>query len=310
MDKDLLYRFFNQETTFEEEKLIRQWLEASEENRETLFKERKLFDALLLHAETSSLTQSRRHYKVLFRRAIIAVSSVAAVVLLAVTGTVRYMEQAMQKLPDNVITVPQGQRVSLRLADGTQVWLNAKTRMSYPQSFQSANKRMVSIDGEAYFEVSKDKKHPFVVQTKRGAIEVLGTKFYVSAYSRTDKFETSLIEGRVKVYTPSAELILRPNDKAVWKDGHLVRSKIDDTDLYRWRDGLYCFKNETFREVLKQFEVYYDVKFVYQNKQLSNPKINGKFRLVDGVDYALNILQKEVEFTYHRDEETNVIYIK
>lgn len=310
MDKDLLYRFFNKETTFEEEKQIRQWLEASEENRHTLFNERKLFDALLLHAETSSLAQPRRPYKVLFKRALIAVSSVAAVVLLAVTGTVKYMEKSMQELPDNVITVPQGQRVSLKLADGTQVWLNAKTRMSYPQSFRAADKRLVSIDGEAYFEVSKDKAHPFVVQTKRGAIEVLGTKFYVSAYSQTDKFETSLIEGRVKVYTPSTELILQPNDKAVWKDGHLVRSKIDDIDLYRWRDGLYCFKNDSFREVLKQFEIYYDVKFIYQNKQLSNPKMNGKFRLVDGIDYALKILQKEVSFTYHRDEETNVIYIK
>lgn len=309
MNKELLYRFFNKETTYEEEKQIRRWLEKSDENRQELFRERKMFDALLLHANTSTIKTQKNNHRLL-RKIAISIASTAAVILLTITATVRHMEQTLNEMPDNVIVVPQGQRVNLTLSDGTKVCLNAKTKMNYPQSFKSADKRVVSIDGEAYFEVSKDKNHPFIVKTQRGNIEVLGTKFYVSAYSQTNKFETSLVEGRVKVSTPSAQLILSPNDRAVWKNGDLIRSKMHDIDLYRWRDGLYCFKNESFDNVLKQFEIYYDVKFVYQNPRLNNPKMNGKFRLVDGIDYALKILQKEVHFTYKRDEESNIIYIK
>ena len=210
----------------------------------------------------------------------------------------------------NTVIVPQGQRVSLTLADGTKVWLNAKTKMEYPQSFKAFDERIVKVDGEAYFEVSKNKNRPFIVKTSKADIEVLGTKFYVSAYATTDIFETSLIEGRVKVHTAYEDMTLYPRDKAVLQNGILTRKHIDDMDIYRWRDGLYCFKNLSFEDVLKQFEIYYDVRFVKENPQMANPKLNGKFRLIDGVDYALRVLQREVGFSFRRDEETSVIYLK
>lgn len=149
-----------------------------------------------------------------------------------------------------------------------------------------------------------------IVKTTKGDVEVLGTKFYISAYATTDVFETSLIEGKVKVHTAYEDMTLYPKDKAVLENGLLTRKQIDDMDTYRWRDGLYCFKNLSFDDVLKQFEIYYDIRFVKENPQIANPKLNGKFRLIDGVDYALRVLQREVGFSFRRDDEANVIYLK
>ena len=308
MNKELLYRFFNQQTTIDEEKVIRSWIESSDENRKELFRERKAFDAFLLNAELALSSQTNRTYS-LIRKIGIIVSSVAAIALIAIWGNTKYMEYLHEGMPENMITVPQGQRVNLVLADGTQVWLNSKTRMSYPQSFYMSDKRVVHIDGEAYFEVTKNKEKPFIVKTNHGEVKVLGTKFYLYSYSNKNEFETSLIEGQVSVSTPSSNLVLLPNEKAILKDNQLIRKKIDDLDVYRWRDGLYCFKELSLDEILSQFETYYDVKFIKKHS-LQNKKINGKFRFADGIEYALKVLQKEVPFTFRRDENSNLIYIE
>ena len=309
LNRELLYRFFNKETTLEEEKKIRLWIEESDENRQEFFRERKLFDAILLHGDLAYKKVRTRFY-IPWRRIAAALSGVAAIVLLTIYVTTYFLQQSFRDETMNTVIVPQGQRVSLTLADGTKVWLNAKTKMEYPQSFKAFDERIVKVDGEAYFEVSKNKNRPFIVKTSKGDIEVLGTKFYVSAYATTNIFETSLIEGRVKVHTAYEDMTLYPRDKAVLQNGILTRKHIDDMDIYRWRDGLYCFKNLSFEDVLKQFEIYYDVRFVKENPQMANPKLNGKFRLIDGVDYALRVLQREVGFSFRRDEETSVIYLK
>lgn len=310
LNRELLYRFFYRTTTFEEEVKIRKWLEESDEHYRELLRERKLFDAILLQGNINNVNRKKIVFRIPWRQLALKVIGVAAVVLLAVSVNTAYWKATMRGGAMNTIVVPQGQRVNLTLADGTNVWLNAKTKMEYPQSFCGFDDRVVKVDGEAYFEVSENKEKPFIVRTSKADVEVLGTKFYVSAYISTDVFETSLIEGRVKVRTGHEEMILYPNNKVVLQNNHLTCKAIDDMDTYRWREGLYCFKEQTFDEVLKQFEVYYDIRFIRENSQLPNPKISGKFRLVDGVDYALRVLQKEVQFTYHRDNEMDIIYLK
>ncbi|ADV44865.1 FecR family protein [Bacteroides helcogenes] len=307
IDRDLLFRFFRQETTLNEEVKLRAWLDESGEHHREFLRERKLFDAFLLSGE---LPVRRKGFHFSLKRLAVQVASVAAVLLLTVMLTIHQVEQAICADSVNKVIVPQGQRVNMVLADGTNVWLNAKTKMEYPQTFRASDKRVVKIDGEAYFEVSRDEKKPFVVQTAQGEVEVLGTKFYISAYESTDKFETFLKEGKVKVTTSNDAMILRPNDKAVLRNGRLLREHIDDMEAYRWLEGLYCFKELPLEEVLKQFEVYYDIRFVKENPDMPNPKLTGKFRLVDGVDYALRILQEDVDFSYRRDEEENIIYLR
>lgn len=309
LDRELLFRFFNEATTLEEEQRIRLWIDESDEHRREFFRERKFFDALLLYGNLPGSKESPRFY-IPWRKVMVTLSGIAAVVLLTVMTTVYVLQQSFRDETMNTVVVPQGQRVQLTLADGTKVWLNAKTRMEYPQSFKASRQRTVKVDGEAYFEVSKDKKKPFIVRTDKGNVEVLGTKFYISAYASTDVFETSLIEGKVNIRTADETLLLHPQDKAVLQNGRLVRKQIEDMDVYRWREGLYCFKDLPFENVLKQLELYYDVRFVKENPQIGNLELSGKFRLVDGVDYALRVLQKKVDFSFRRDDDTNVIYLK
>lgn len=309
LDKELLYRFFNNATTLEEEKKIRLWIDECDDHRHEFFRERVLFDAMLLHGKPSC-EKSRSRFYIPWRRVAVAFSGIAAVVLLTIITTTYFLQQSFEDDAMNTVIVPQGQRVQLSLSDGTKVWLNAKTKMEYPQSFKMTSQRIVKVDGEAYFEVSKNKEKPFIVKTAKGDVEVLGTKFYINAYTETEIFETALIEGKVKVRTANEDMMLYPEDKAVLQNGVITRKHIDDMESYRWRDGLYCFKDLSFDDVLKQFEIYYDVRFVKENQQIANPKLNGKFRLIDGVDYALRVLQKKVGFSFWRDDENNVIYLK
>lgn len=311
IDKEVLFRFFNQEATVEEQQKIKSWVEESDEHQREFFKERKLYNDIILNADINSAGENNKyHYSITWRKIAIAVSTVAALVVIAISSAVYFTKQTLRDEPMNVITVPQGQRTNLVLSDGTKVSLNANSRFEYPPSFKIHDTRNVKIDGEAYFEVSKDKSHPFIVETPYGKVQVLGTKFYVDSYSKSNKFETSLIEGVVKVTTPTEEAILHPNEKVELKSGRLVLEPIENNDTYRWREGLYCFRDVVLGSVFEQFEKYYDVKFVVKNKKLLSTHISGKFRLIDGLDFAMKVLQEGVNFKYYRDEESNIIYIK
>lgn len=198
------------------------------------------------------------------------------------------------------------------MPDGTNVWLNARTTIQYPITF-NANERLVKLDGEAYFDVARNEKKPFIVQTDKYNVEVLGTQFDVESYSDTENFETALMEGSVRISSltdTNESLTLTPNNKAYLHEGKLRVMSVDDYSPYRWREGLICFKNETFASIMKEFEKYYGINIHITNKQVQKYLYTGKFRQTDGVDYALRVLQKDIRFSYQRDDDKNIIYIK
>lgn len=125
----------------------------------------------------------------------------------------------------NTLYVPAGQRACITLQDGTIVWLNAQSTLIYPSHFYG-KERIVSITGEAFFEVSKDKEKPFIVTAQDAKIRVLGTKFNVYSYPDTKQIKTSLIEGAVQVFYKSKQVILRPNEESIAQDGKLTVGNI------------------------------------------------------------------------------------
>lgn len=161
LDRELLFRFFNKETTLEEEKKIRLWIDECDEHRCEFFRERQLFDAILLHGDPS-YEKSRPRFYIPWHKVVATLSGIAAIVILTIITTTYFLQQSFRDEVMNTVTVPQGQRVHLTLSDGTKVWLNAKTKMEYPQSFKVSDQRIVKVDGEAYFEVSKNKEKPFI----------------------------------------------------------------------------------------------------------------------------------------------------
>lgn len=315
MDKDTLYRFFEGNASFEEEETIKRWLETSPENQRVLLKERKVFDAGLLLGEEEKIRREKRLTK-LYRPSSLRTTffKAAALILLALSVNYAYQEWVLPKEPIRMqtITVPAGQRVNIMLPDGSNVWLNARTTIRYPFSFRE-EKREVRLDGQAYFDVVKDEKKPFIVQTDKATVEVFGTQFDVEAYSDREEFETTLMSGSVRVVSaanPLDRLVLAPDSKAYLEDGKLKSAKVDDYNLYRWKEGLICFRGETFLRIMKDFEKYYGITIEVKNREVLKYFYTGKFRQSDGVDYALRVLQKDIRFTYQRDDENRIIYIK
>lgn len=304
MEKEKLYRFFEGETTLEEEQRIREWMERSEVNFHTFMRARKKYDILTLAASKAVIKEK----KPLFTPWLSGVTA-AAVLILIVGGL--YLFGAKERMEQyNTIIVPPGQRINLILSDNTNLWLNANTRFRYPSDF-SGDSRTVYLDGEAYFEVSKDKKKPFIVKTVQGDIFVTGTSFNVEAYSQYKNFETSLFEGGVEIYREEIKLAsLQPNEKGVITDNQVTVTQISDTDKYLWRNGLIAFSDKKLEEILLTFEKYFAVKIQINTDQLPQHTYTGKFRQSDGVDYALKVLQRSIRFSYERDEETGIVYIK
>lgn len=319
MEKQILYRYFENTASTEEEDAVHNWFEASAVNREEFFKEREFFDAMIFTVRTeknkSAKEDELKAKKRSFMRPIIReVLKAAAIIAVTVScGLYFYLSERKELLSAvNTITVPAGERASLKLPDGTVVWLNARSEMVYPAVF-SGSKREVQLNGEAYFEVEHNAKSPFVVHTSRCDIEVLGTKFNVEAYSDSEDFSTSLMEGAVKVRDhagTSGPVMLKLDQEVRLKDNRLLVSPIEDYDQFRWREGLVCFKNVYFKELMTRFEKCYGIRIVVENKHLDEYTCTGKFRVSDGLDNALRILQKDAGYIFERDEDNLAVYIK
>lgn len=314
MDKETLYHFFEGIASLSEEEAVRRWLESSPDNRRELLKERKMFDSILLLGGKNSISKERKNNHIARSSSLrTELLKIAGIILLTLGGTHLYRhytaneDQSMQ-----IISVPAGQRVNITLPDGTNVWLNARTTIQYPLTFNQ-KKRQVKLDGQAYFDVVKNPERPFVVQTEKFDVEVLGTKFDVEAYSDKGEFETTLMQGSVKLTSTtnqSQTLTLKPDSKALLVDGQLQVVAVDNYNSYRWKEGLICFNNESFSAIMRDFEKYYGISIEVGNSSVLKYFYTGKFRQADGIDYALRVLQQDIQFTYTRDDENRIIYIK
>lgn len=312
MDKDLLHKYFRGDTTPPEEIQIMDWAEASPENHRQYLEERKLWNALLIHYSpvkennffAATKSNSFNGWKIV---------SIAATVALLIS--LAWMQLGLNKEPQGMqaVLVPAGQRVQLVLEDGTKVWLNSKSSFTYPTSFGSQT-REVQLDGEGFFEVARNEKKPFIVKTKKYDIKVLGTTFNVYAYNNEKSlFETSLLSGSVDVAAVdnyNKKIILKPQEKVVDINGVLQKDTIDNPDRFRWKDGLICLDDEPFESLMRKFSAYYDIKIVIENQQTIDYRCTGKFRQSDGVEYALKVIRKDLNFDYQRDDESNTITIK
>ncbi|WP_455585023.1 FecR family protein [Bacteroides sp.] len=308
MDKELLYRFFSGTASEAERIQIRNWADASPENMKELLRERNLHTAIILVGKKESFMSKVRQtwYK---RTVVIHACRYAAIFVSAVLLSWFIVNLKDDSFPMQQITVPLGQYMNMTLADGSSVYLNSGTTLKYPTKFTDKC-RVVEIDGEAFFQIVHTKNNaPFIVRTFKGTVEVLGTKFNVEAYKNKNIFMTSLLEGSVKVETDTEQLILQSNERATVIHDKLIKSKIEDNSYYRWTDGIISFNNITFGSLMTEFEKIYGVKIIIHNSAIENSLCLGKFRRIDGLEYALKVLQVDMPFTYKRDFEKQIIYI-
>lgn len=308
MDKDTLYKYFSHQATDEERRQVRAWVESSPENMQKYMSERAFYDSVTLLAEPEAPAVRRFSLK----RVMTVTSKIAAVAV--VTLLLSYVVRTYlfpPQIPMQELYVPVGKQVNLTLADGTNVWLNSGTRLKYPAIF-SGKERRVEIDGEGYFKVQKDADCPFRVQTDGGVVEVLGTTFNVEAYSSEHNFRTSLLEGSVKITdNRNGEYLLSPDQMAEMQtDGSMKISAISDYDAFRWTEGIISLKNDSFESIMKKFEKYYGVTIKIECDNFAGVSYSGKFYHSDGLQYALKVLQRDIDFTYVSEQENHIIYIK
>jgi ferric-dicitrate binding protein FerR (iron transport regulator) len=200
------------------------------------------------------------------------------------------------------LTTSRGETRQVQLPDGSLVTLNAASTLKYAVNFLKLKQRIVELSGEAYFEVTKDKKHPFIVKTAHQKIEVLGTRFNVSAYKEDKSTITTLFEGSIKIfYTKNnASQALIPGQKAVLNGGtfSIGTTKVEN-DL-AWKNGVFCFDNDSLQSVMNKISRWYDVDIVYLGKIESYEEtFNGRISKSVDLQRILRIIEQvgQLQFT-------------
>lgn len=307
--EDLLLRYLKCETSPEEELAILDWLDADPENIKMMDKLDFQFNLTVMHAHQP---QQRPEKKSVLRRVVQYVSIAAAIAVVAI-GNGLYQSYKTRAEIENLTTtleVPSGQRISMTMQDGSRVWLNSGSSMEYPAVF-GRNTRSIKLSGEAMFDVMKDQKRPFMIETFACDVKVLGTKFNVMADPSTGAFSTALLQGMVQLNAKDSdsEIILKPGEKAELINGKLRKSRIINPDEYLWTDGIISLQSNSFRELLDKLEKAYDVRFVVRREQMPVVHCKGKIRVSDGIEHAMEILKLGTEFDYEINHSSNEIYI-
>lgn len=213
----------------------------------------------------------------------------------------------------NELFVPYGRNASIKLPDGTLAHLNAGSRLVYPSKFEGSQ-RTVSLIGEGYFEVVHNTKMPFIVKTEELNIEVLGTKFDLSAYPTDKIVETILVEGKVKISKPgfhlgSKDYILEPNQRAAFnidtKETNI--SNVDVENYVSWHKGYMIFETQELNRVIKKLERYYNIRIGLVDPTLGFLRITGKLELKEDKESVLNIFAKAASLDLVHTNESEYV---
>jgi transmembrane sensor len=195
------------------------------------------------------------------------------------------------KIGFNTLSTTRGEQSQVRLPDGTLVFLNAESSLKYPTSFVKLDKRQVFLLGEGYFEVAKDKLHPFIVKTNRQDVEVLGTHFNINAYDNEVNVKTTLLEGSIKVSANSSHKFLKPNEQStLQQNGNIIINEADAQTFIAWKNNQFVFDSENIQAVMRMIERWYNVDVEYVG-EITDEKFWGGVSRFDNVSKVLKSLE-------------------
>ncbi|MDO5968751.1 FecR domain-containing protein [Flavivirga aquimarina] len=194
-------------------------------------------------------------------------------------------DEVKETIVYNTLNVPYGKRFTLQLSDGTLVYLNSGTSLKYPVNFITGKSRKVFLKGEAYFDVTKDENHPFIVNADGMDVRVLGTQFNIASYPEDNEINTVLVEGAVSIYKTEASYntedvtILKPGFKAAWqKNSNQIHIGEVDIELHTaWINGRIIFRHMPFNNIMKKLERHYNVTIINNNINLGNDLLSASF---------------------------------
>ncbi|MDR1938344.1 MAG: FecR domain-containing protein [Tannerellaceae bacterium] len=204
--------------------------------------------------------------------------SAAVLVLLLATGAGVYFHTANRRdMPDTVVSVGKGQKAGITLPDGTKVWMNSDTELRYGSRFNNA-RRMLELEGEAYFEVAPDRDRAFIVQTGGLSVKALGTSFDLKSYANESHVSTVLMTGKVEVASGNEKIILSPNERIVFDKANKTMEKntvFEAKDYANWKYDTLSFEAETFENIVRTLERYYNIKITFGSESLKKYRFTG-----------------------------------
>ncbi|MEH0157705.1 FecR domain-containing protein [Limibacter armeniacum] len=215
-------------------------------------------------------------------------------------GELAYSESSESVEPIvNTLKIPRGAEYKLELPDGTKVWLNSESELSYTLPFVG-DRRIVNLKGEAYFDVAPNKVNPFIVSVEKQDVEVLGTEFNISAYKGDESIVTTLVEGKVKVSHQEngqvkAQEFLLPNEQSIYTKatGKIHTQKVDVYPYVAWKDGQFVFKSETLESFLSKAARWYDVEVIFTDEHIKDLKFTGDLPRDIDMSGILEVLKAE-----------------
>ncbi len=320
--EELLHRYFQGELGDEERLDLLRKIESDASLHQQFIENKNLYAFFSLSDGNMDDVESKKSYESFIRKkrqrrtlsVFLKMTGYAAAVALIFLCSYWFAMNQVQPSDDKKLVslhVPAGQRLRFTLEDGTSVWLNSRSTLSYPVSF-AENERRVVVEGEAFFEVTKDTERPFIVSSQNVEMKVLGTTFNVYSYPETGIIRTSLLEGSLLVYYKDEKkknTLLHPNEQVTFQNGGMDVEQISDKGYFLWRDGIYSFYNEPLDNILRKLELYFDIEIVVKDPTIYTWEYTGKFRQRDGIDEILRIINKIHKFKIKKEEENNRIIL-
>lgn len=300
--------YFNGKLSAAQEAELVQWLKLSEENKAYFLSckekidpqeiEHPLLESSFIELKNKlSLNQefsSKVYGKV--RRLQLSFSRIAAMLLIALIAgfLAAYLLIGTDATQAEVVwfetQVPRGEKSQLILPDGSKVWLNSESHISYPSDFMDGN-RVMKLSGEAYFEVAQFENRSFTVETNNYNIRVLGTKFNVMAYPDFNRTETSLIEGKIEIQKGEQSIPVAPGETFTYADKQYSIKEAKVSQTAKWKDGVFDFDQIEFKELIVRMERWYDVDIEIKNPELNGILYSGVFKNEETIWQVLNTFQ-------------------
>lgn len=204
--------------------------------------------------------------------------------------------------------VPDGRREQVTLPDSSRVWLNSGTLLVYPSAFIGSN-REVYLSGEGYFEVTKSETTPFIVKTNTLNVEVLGTKFDLSAYPEAEKITTTLEQGSVRVLlnktlNAATSFLLKPNEQLIYQPatGQAEQVKVRATDFSDWKEGGLLFQNSSFKDILKTLERSYNLSILSETSAYNENRLTIHFNKNESLENVMMLIKEMIPGLEYRIE--------
>lgn len=311
----LISNYLSGEATQEEKDELNRWMAQSPAN-ERLFKEslriweknRPYFSQIEIIADREKIKDqiikrfSQSGKSVGLNYYLIRIAAMLALPLILGIGWYLDSRQMSNDSQLCEVITPKGQISKCVLSDGTLVWLNASTTLTYNPALKGGT-REVNLDGEAYFEVSTNKDKPFIVTTKQVKIKVLGTVFNLKAYSGEDKVEATLEEGSIEFSIdgcPNEPIKVKPGEQVIFDitQKKIIMGKVETYLHMAWKDGKYVFKNADLGTIILELEKLYDVRIHLENDSLRKLHFRGMFEYEQNIFSALETLERTTKIKY------------